>query len=195
MVWVDRDYSRFTARSTAEGYRRESSRSLRAEEAEMESAFRELRLENEMGPLRILLESEASDRLLNRMRDTPFFQRLLDMDEDRFRDYMSSSSGMNAVYVMSMLLLITSKRRTEVVSALPERTFTGSKSAEASDAFTCTESCVICIEKYQEGDKLKTLPCLHVFHTQCVDVWLQDHLNCPLCKFGIVHRDQESPLL
>ena len=47
------------------------------------------------------------------------------------------------------------------------------------------QKCVICMEKYQIKEKLKTLPCFHVFHSDCIDAWLKQHNSCPICKHGI----------
>lgn len=46
-----------------------------------------------------------------------------------------------------------------------------------------TESniCVICMEEYFEGDRLRVLPCNHSFHVGCIDRWLSgshSHLEC-----------------
>ena len=45
--------------------------------------------------------------------------------------------------------------------------------------------CVICYEDFQEGDIVTTLPCAHVFHIDCIKVWILQHGNCPVCKFII----------
>lgn len=34
-------------------------------------------------------------------------------------------------------------------------------------------SCVVCMEDYKTGEQLKTLPCLHQYHKQCIDKWLK----------------------
>ena len=52
------------------------------------------------------------------------------------------------------------------------------------------EDCVICLEKFQCGNRLRILPCHHRFHTSCIDKWLSgsfshdDCMNalCPTCK-------------
>lgn len=47
-----------------------------------------------------------------------------------------------------------------------------------------TYSCPICLEGYEEGEKLRILGCseLHHFHASCVDQWLKKNKTCPLCK-------------
>lgn len=52
------------------------------------------------------------------------------------------------------------------------------------------DKCVICLENFHNGDKLRILPCQHRFHTSCIDKWLSgsfsydDCVNaiCPTCK-------------
>ncbi|CAM9530819.1 unnamed protein product, partial [Chrysoparadoxa australica] len=47
--------------------------------------------------------------------------------------------------------------------------------------------CVVCLEQYSEGEVLRTLPCLHRFHAQCIDPWLsvQRRPTCPLCMTDV----------
>jgi len=56
-----------------------------------------------------------------------------------------------------------------------------------SDALdSSTETCAICIEEYEDGDRLRELPCGHRFHISCIDEWLTKvNSVCPLCKFDI----------
>ena len=45
--------------------------------------------------------------------------------------------------------------------------------------------CIICMEDFLVGDKVSTLPCFHVFHTNCIDKWLLKTHSCPICKFKV----------
>ena len=52
------------------------------------------------------------------------------------------------------------------------------------------DMCVICQERFQDGDRLRVLPCNHSFHVGCIDRWLSGShshnecftTGCPVCK-------------
>ena len=35
------------------------------------------------------------------------------------------------------------------------------------------------------GDKAIILPCIHLFHTECIKNWLKTQNTCPICKFKL----------
>jgi len=47
--------------------------------------------------------------------------------------------------------------------------------------------CMVCLEDFGDGDDLKTLPCLHIFHQKCIEQWLHTDNSCPICKTPIGH--------
>ena len=49
---------------------------------------------------------------------------------------------------------------------------------EEEDEITCT----ICFVPLEDGDRVGALPCQHVFHVDCLKVWLQRRNCCPLCQ-------------
>lgn len=42
--------------------------------------------------------------------------------------------------------------------------------------------CAVCYTDYEEGEEVRTLPCLHFYHRECIDQWLLHHRLCPICK-------------
>ncbi|XP_052200265.1 uncharacterized protein LOC127806790 [Diospyros lotus] len=54
---------------------------------------------------------------------------------------------------------------------------------DTSDSGDDAAQCYICLSEYEEGDKIRVLPCHHEFHMSCVDKWLKEiHGVCPLCR-------------
>jgi hypothetical protein len=53
---------------------------------------------------------------------------------------------------------------------------------EIPSSVSC-ENCVICISNLDANtEKLRLLPCEHVFHESCLFSWLKWHAICPLCR-------------
>jgi hypothetical protein len=46
-------------------------------------------------------------------------------------------------------------------------------------------SCRVCLCDYEEGDELRTLPCFHKYHKDCIDRWIVRDKKCPICKHPI----------
>ena len=42
--------------------------------------------------------------------------------------------------------------------------------------------CLICLYEFKIGDKVCTLPCLHIFHIDCLKNWIIRNTWCPICK-------------
>ena len=58
-----------------------------------------------------------------------------------------------------------------LIQHLPTGTHDGKKNTE----------CVICMEEFVFGDHVRYLPCLHTYHTKCIDDWLMRNFICPSC--------------
>ncbi|KAH1162368.1 hypothetical protein GLYMA_01G095300v4 [Glycine max] len=49
--------------------------------------------------------------------------------------------------------------------------------------------CAICLLEFEDDNVLRLLTlCCHVFHQDCIDLWLRSHKTCPVCR-----RDLDSP--
>nr|XP_051201959.1 E3 ubiquitin-protein ligase Os03g0188200-like [Lolium perenne] len=43
--------------------------------------------------------------------------------------------------------------------------------------------CAVCLEDVLEGEMVRQLPpCRHLFHVECIDLWLRTRRTCPLCR-------------
>ncbi|KAK4423067.1 RING-H2 finger protein ATL29 [Sesamum alatum] len=50
--------------------------------------------------------------------------------------------------------------------------------------------CAICLVEFDASDVLRLLTtCCHVFHQECIDLWLESHKTCPVCR-----RNLDSPV-
>nr|XP_043621045.1 E3 ubiquitin-protein ligase RLIM-like [Erigeron canadensis] len=48
------------------------------------------------------------------------------------------------------------------------------------------QQCYICLVDYEEGDKIRVLPCQHEYHAPCVDKWLKEVNGvCPVCRCNV----------
>lgn len=47
-------------------------------------------------------------------------------------------------------------------------------------------ACIICFELFNEHDVLATLPCVHTFHSDCVQPWAAEKKTCPICRVSVM---------
>ncbi|CAN1290355.1 E3 ubiquitin-protein ligase RNF13 [Linum perenne] len=77
-----------------------------------------------------------------------------------------------------------------VVNSFPLKNHKKVDNTEIGDE---VDQCYICLSEYDEGDKIRVLPCHHEYHMSCVDKWLKEiHGVCPLCR-GDVRQSNSEP--
>jgi hypothetical protein len=99
-------------------------------------------------------------RLLSTSRDfsSEDYEMLLELDE-RERTRSSHGNELAATILLSQM----------PVSRVPA---TGSSAGE---------QCSICLEKMKENEEIRTLPCMHFFHRECIDKWISMAGAAPKC--------------
>ncbi|KAJ1259448.1 hypothetical protein BS78_10G156000 [Paspalum vaginatum] len=69
------------------------------------------------------------------------------------------------------------------ISKLPEFAYTQSARRDGgSDGAQCS----VCLGTVQAGEMVRRLPlCKHLYHVECIDMWLASHTTCPLCRADV----------
>ncbi|KAF8928297.1 hypothetical protein EDD21DRAFT_204197 [Dissophora ornata] len=94
---------------------------------------------------------------------------------DSFRSEPKSLSRANSISGRSV--------RSVAALAAAEALDAGARTEVPNQQFV-NETCAICLDDFSEGEEIRTLPCHHEFHCECIDPWLtRKSSTCPLCKY------------
>eukprot|EP00826_Nyctotherus_ovalis_P037729 TRINITY_DN3468_c0_g1_i5.p1 TRINITY_DN3468_c0_g1~~TRINITY_DN3468_c0_g1_i5.p1 ORF type:complete len:272 (+),score=25.43 TRINITY_DN3468_c0_g1_i5:45-860(+) len=63
---------------------------------------------------------------------------------------------------------------------IPERVFYSQEDS--------VKNCVVCLLPFDQGDLIKQLNChsTHIFHSSCLQQWIDMKLTCPICRHSVV---------
>jgi hypothetical protein len=60
-----------------------------------------------------------------------------------------------------------------------------------NENMSCSE-CLVCLDPFKNGDKVRDLGCKHIFHRKCLDPWLvKGEGNCPTCRRSNLFDEDE----
>merc|ERR1711935_445938 len=59
-----------------------------------------------------------------------------------------------------------------------------------SEIDTEQETCSICRDRFESNSICRKLSCCHLFHQNCIDIWFETNIRCPLCRNDL--RDNEN---
>ncbi|KAF7706659.1 RING finger protein 11-like [Silurus meridionalis] len=68
-------------------------------------------------------------------------------------------------------------QRIGLIQHLPRGVFDGGKDGSEKKI----RECVICMMDFVYGDPIRFLPCMHIYHMDCIDDWLMRSFTCPSC--------------
>ncbi|KAI8362645.1 hypothetical protein BD560DRAFT_404406 [Blakeslea trispora] len=72
----------------------------------------------------------------------------------------------------------------QVIDSLPKRSLTDKEKTQEID-------CAVCKDNFEPTEQVIELPCLHIFHDDCIKPWLKLNGTCPVCRHSVV-PEQES---
>ncbi|KAL1209955.1 RING-H2 finger protein ATL33 [Cardamine amara subsp. amara] len=53
--------------------------------------------------------------------------------------------------------------------------------------------CSVCLSVLADGQEIQQLnACEHAFHVSCIEMWLKDHPNCPICRADVSVKQNEA---
>lgn len=73
----------------------------------------------------------------------------------------------------------TKQDNQKVIDSVPSYQYVKVNEAEPNRDLDCS----ICLDSVADGEKVKKLPCGHIFHAEHVDEWLGHSLKCPNCRY------------
>lgn len=57
----------------------------------------------------------------------------------------------------------------------------------SGNSSTMFNTCGVCLVDFQGGEEIRTLPCGHLFHRECIDHWLLNcSISCPVDKLDVI---------
>ncbi|XP_061719705.1 E3 ubiquitin-protein ligase RNF126-like [Cydia pomonella] len=100
-------------------------------------------------------------------------------------DYVFGGEGLDAVVTQLLGQLENAgppPLPREQIAAIPSEAVTEEQAA-------ANTSCSVCWENFQMGEMVSKLQCEHIFHSTCIEPWLQLHATCPICRRSLLTEE------
>ncbi|XP_031390229.1 RING-H2 finger protein ATL40-like [Punica granatum] len=79
-----------------------------------------------------------------------------------------------------------------VIPTLPVFKFKGAGNGDEEEPVR--PECAVCLSSLEDEDMVRLLPnCNHIFHPECIDMWLSSHTTCPICRTEAKPQLQSEP--
>uniref|UniRef100_A0A0E0NGQ1 RING-type E3 ubiquitin transferase n=1 Tax=Oryza rufipogon TaxID=4529 RepID=A0A0E0NGQ1_ORYRU len=80
------------------------------------------------------------------------------------------------------------------IAALPLVSYRDARRHRIGDARGDPLECAVCLLEFEDDDALRLLPaCPHAFHPECIGLWLEKHVTCPLCRANVLDAPPPPP--
>lgn len=87
-------------------------------------------------------------------------------------------------------------RRASLTAGLPSFTYNRTVRHNVTGSGDEAATCSVCLGAFQVGETVRLLPvCMHLYHVECIDPWLEAHATCPLCRSGTEESTMHGRLL
>ncbi|XP_020585408.1 RING-H2 finger protein ATL80-like [Phalaenopsis equestris] len=64
---------------------------------------------------------------------------------------------------------------------------------EEEEEGAAAAECPVCISAFEEGEEVRRMAqCGHSFHVGCIDMWLNSHDSCPVCRENVLPMPLQS---
>ena len=68
---------------------------------------------------------------------------------------------------------------------IPQKYIIKIKEYKLNEDLEESDNCSICLENYNKDNIINVLKCGHKYHKDCIDDWINDNNNCPLCRLSL----------
>ncbi|CAA7052263.1 unnamed protein product [Microthlaspi erraticum] len=103
----------------------------------------------------------------------------------------SSSSSSDDTPHVSVDISPPTTRETD--SAAATATDSGLKFQKDTHSKEIGNECTVCLLVFADGEEIRLLsPCKHAFHVSCIEPWLENHPNCPICRADVSVKQTEA---
>ncbi|CAF2123084.1 hypothetical protein BRARA_C01887 [Brassica rapa] len=88
---------------------------------------------------------------------------------------------------------ITSPNTTDRDSSTAAAPDSGVKFKKDTHSKEIGNECTVCLSVFGDGEEIRRLSaCKHAFHVSCIETWLKDHPNCPICRADVPVKQTEA---
>ncbi|CAK79891.1 unnamed protein product (macronuclear) [Paramecium tetraurelia] len=99
----------------------------------------------------------------------PTFQFIYDDDDNSDQEYQSYPSQEQEVQQIRQAQPMSLSE----IKGIPTQKYIPNKK---------NKNCVICMIDFKKSNNVKILHCLHQFHAKCINQWLKQKGECPVCR-------------